>query len=156
MATLMGMRMMSERTADTIRELLSHLVGQRLLEITENDKDEIAEGEDNFIELMFDGGDTVQFFIASDPSAYRGGSPIAFSDPDKESGELFEDGFFRPTPEEKEKVGWIAVQWHDSGGVEVHIVPVKGREHFLDKNCWCNPIKKVRDDDSWFWGHNEE
>jgi hypothetical protein len=143
-----------ERTASTIRELLSHLIGKRLLEITGEDEEDRAAGKDRFATLMFDDGNTVTFYFAQDQSAYRGNSPMSFSDPDDKS-QSFEDGYFHPTPEEKERRGWIAVNWHDATGTETHVVPVWTKDHFLGESCWCQPIKKVREDESWFWGHNE-
>jgi hypothetical protein len=143
-----------ERTASTIRELLSHLIGKRLLEITGEDEEDRADGKDRFASLMFDDGNTVTFYFAQDESAYRGGSPMSFSDPDDQNEE-FTDGYFHPTPEEKERHGWVCVSWRDAQGEEFHVVPTWTEDHFLDGSCWCGPIKKLREDDSWYWGHNE-
>jgi hypothetical protein len=145
--------MENERHADKIRDLLKHLIGQRLLEITEADEDERKDGRDNFVELMFEKCDTVRFFMAPN-HAYRGRSPISFSDPD-EKDDQFEDGYFCPTPEEEAIGGWVAVDWRDATGTERHIVPVKGKHHWLDGNCWCNPDRHFYPDGHSDWRHNE-
>ncbi len=147
--------MAEEHIYEKLRDILKHLIGQRLLEITEADKEELIDGRDKFVEFMFDGGDTVRFFMAPN-DAYQGRSPISFSDPDKKSHYRFENEYFHPTAEEEAKGGWIAVDWRDATGTERHILPVKGKLHWLDGNCWCNPDRHFYDNGGWDWRHNEE
>ena len=48
-----------------IREILGLFIGQRLLEITQNEVGELADPDaDGFIQLMFENGQYIKFFIA--------------------------------------------------------------------------------------------
>jgi hypothetical protein len=79
---------------------------------------------------------------------------MTFSDPDKETFDHFEDGYFHPTQEEEESHGWIAVDWRDESGIERHLVPTWGKHHWLDGNCWCNPDRYFYEDGLHDWRHN--
>ena len=47
-----------------IRELLGLFIGQRLLDISQNEVGELADpDEDGFIQLMFENGQYIKFFI---------------------------------------------------------------------------------------------
>jgi len=146
---------MKARVANNIRELIGHLIGKRLIEITSEDEEDRVAGRDRFVTLMFDDGNTATFYFAKDSSVYRGNSPMSFSDPDNKD-QSFEDGYFHPTPEDKARHMWIAVDWRDATGTEQHVLPGWTEDHFLDEGCWCKPAKKFRDDGSWYWGHNEK
>jgi len=133
-----------------IRDLLGFFIGQRLLEITQNEVGPLADPDaDKFIELMFENGQTIKFFIA-DNDAYKAGSPLCFTD-----GKMVDDDYV-PTQEQADAHGWIAVEWRDENGCVDHCIPTFGRNHQLCPECFCHPKKEYREDGSYFFTHNEE
>lgn len=135
--------------ADNIRELLGHLIGQKLMEITQQDKDEDG---DPYVELLFEKGNTLKFFLA-DGEDYECGFPFCFSDPDPNAPE--DDGFFHPDPADEEAHKWAAVVELTPKGEVLHVIPCFGKLHHIGEECWCNPRKDFRDDGSWSWVHEE-
>ena len=132
-----------------IREILGLFIGQRLLEITQNEVGELADPDaDNFIQLMFENGQYIKFFIA-DNECYKAKAPLCFSD-----GHEVDDEYV-PTPEDAAAHNWILVRWRDEHGSVDHCIPTYGQNHCLVPECWCNPKKEYRDDDSYFFVHNE-
>jgi hypothetical protein len=140
---------MSEDIQQTrnIRDLIGHLIGQRLVDITQPDEDE--EG-DHYDELMFEKGNTVKFFFA-DSEAYEGGFPMCFSDPNRED----DDGFYHPDPEAVEAHKWAAVGEITPKGEILHAIPCFGKLHHIGETCNCHPQKGFRDDGSWYFTHEE-
>lgn len=123
-------------TVSNIRELLGHLIGQRLIEITQDDEDE--EG-DRFVELMFENGNTVRFFTV-DSEHYRDGC-FCFSDPNPDR--IDEEDFYTPTAEEKAAGKWAVIEMDGRDPVEGHVVPLTGKQHYLNQTCWCRPKTEV-------------
>jgi hypothetical protein len=70
-----------------IREILGHLIGQRLLEITQEDEEDREAGRGGFIQFGFEDGNTVTLYIAQDNLAYKEGYPLSFSDPTDKGSE---------------------------------------------------------------------
>ena len=133
-----------------IREILGLFIGQRLLEITQNEVGELADPDaDGFIQLMFENGQYIKFFIA-DSEHYKAKAPLCFSD-----GHEVDDEYV-PTLEEVEAHGWVVINWRDEHGSVDHCIPTFGRNHCLVPECWCAPKKEYCDDDSYFFVHNEE
>jgi hypothetical protein len=131
-----------------IRELLGHFIGQRVLEITQNEVvDFDPRKQDHFVELMFENGCTLKFFI-TDSEHYKSGAPFCFSD-----GKEVDDEWV-PTKEECESRGWICIAWRDGDGRVDHVIPTFGQNHRLIPECWCGPLREVRDDESYFYTHN--
>lgn len=124
-----------------IRKILGHLIGQRLLEITQHEKQEFLEGKDSFVELMFENGDTLKFFVA-DESAYKSGFPFCYSDPDK----TMMDDIYVPSEEDAAEGKWAVVQWNTDAGRELHVMPNFGKHHIFDESCWCGTRKEIRSD----------
>jgi hypothetical protein len=140
--------------ADNIRQLLGHLIGQRLLEITSEDQEDRDAGRDRFVELMFENGYTVKFFLA-DGYSYRGGYPMCFSDPDPDPDAQDDNGFFHPKPEDVALHRWAVVEEFTPDGPTSHVIPCFGKLHFIGSTCWCNSAREVKDDGDLFWTHNE-
>jgi len=133
-----------------IREILGLFIGQRLLDISQNEVGELADPDaDSFIQLMFENGQYIKFFI-TDSEHYKAKSPLCFTDGTNGSDEYI------PSPEDAAARKWAVVVWRDEHGSVDHVVPTFGRNHDLNPECWCNPVKGFRDDDSYYFTHNEE
>lgn len=137
--------------AGNIRELLGHLIGQKLVDITQDDAEDRALGRDPFVVLMFENGDTLQFNVA-DGEDYACGFPFCFSDPDKSQDD---DGPWIPSAEDLASGNWAVVCQNTVDGIIQHCMPMHGKHHFLDETCWCNPKKMWREDDSFYFTHEE-
>jgi hypothetical protein len=136
----------SVRHADNIRELLGHLKGQRLMEITQ--EDEGHEG-DRFIDLLFEDGNSLRFYLTNSEH-YIGGYPFSFSDPGPE-----DDGFYHPDPEHAAAKQWAVVEEITPIETVYHIIPCFGQLHFIGESCWCHPVRDRRDDGGLLFNHNE-
>ena len=123
---------MSEEGYANIREILGDFIGQRVLTISQHDRDDFLAGEDAFVELMFENGMTLKFFTL-DSSLYKAPGAFCFSDPNGDSDE------YVPSEEEKEQRGWIVVDRADMEGGHKHILPNFCRNHLLNMDCWCHP-----------------
>lgn len=134
-----------------IREILGHLVGKRVMFISQHDEDEIARGGDSYVELIFEDSNTLKFFCL-DSDLYKAQSAFCFSDPSTKE----DDGYYHPSEEEAAAGHWAVVNKQTDLGTVGHCVPTFGKHHLLAEECWCNPIKQMRDDDSWFLTHNKE
>jgi hypothetical protein len=142
--------MSNKEICGNIRDILKHLIGQRLLDITQQDQEDIDAGRDHFIELMFENGDTLKMFSLAG-EFYKARGSFAFSDPDKPDGER------EYTPNEEDaKAKWNVVEWRDEDGIAYHNMPTFGRRHIFNENCWCGTSKKIRDDGIPIITHNEE
>lgn len=119
-------------SVSNIRELLSHLIGKTLMDITQDDPDE--EG-DRFVELMFDDGNTLRFFTL-DPELYEKGA-FCFSDPHPDR--IDDEDMYTPTKDEMAAGKWAVIEMTDRDPVEGHIVPTFGKNHYLNQSCWCQP-----------------
>lgn len=128
-----------------IRDLLKHLIGQRLMEITEEDDDE--EG-DPFVDLLFENAQSVRFFIAPN-DAYECGAPLCFSDPNGDS-----DGLYHPDPEDVAAHKWAVVVEITPKGEMQHIIPCFGKLHAISEICDCGPKKELKDGHE-FYNHKE-
>lgn len=117
-----------------LRDILAHLLGQRLLEISESDPEDIEAGGDPFVELMFENGDTLRFFVV-DGEEYASGFPFCFSDPDKGK----QDDIFHPDAEDAAARKWCVVEERTETGPVGHVIPAFGKEHRMDADCWCRP-----------------
>ena len=142
----------SIRHYDNIRELLGHLQGQRLIEITAEDQEDRDAGRDGYVELMFENGNTVKFFLV-DGDDYKCGFPLCFSDPDPDAPE--DDGFYHPDSADAAAHKWAAVEHYNEEGPATHIIPCFGKLHFIEKTCWCGPKREVTDNDVLMFNHNE-
>lgn len=133
-----------------IREILAPFIGLRLLDVFQQEVGELADPDaDPFIELMFENGEYIKFFIA-DNEHYKAGAPLCFSDGTEGSDE------YVPSPEDAAARKWAVVEWRDEHGRVYHVIPSYGRNHELNPECWCKPVKGFRDDDSYYFTHNEE
>jgi hypothetical protein len=54
-----------ERVAN-IREIVGHLIGERVVDITQHDRDEHAEEGACYVALHFEGGTTIKFNVGAD------------------------------------------------------------------------------------------
>jgi hypothetical protein len=133
--------------ADNIRELLGHLVGKRLMEITQEDEDH--EG-DRFIDLLFEDGNSLRFYM-TDSEHYIGGFPFSFSDPNDEE----DDGFYHPDPEHAAAKQWAVVEDITPLGTIYHTIPCFGQLHFIGESCWCHPVRVTCDNGRVLSNHNE-
>ncbi len=61
---------MSEPDYINIRQILGHLVGQRIVDVTQHDESEFTEDGKSYVMFMFDSGDTVKFFVGEDGFSY--------------------------------------------------------------------------------------
>jgi hypothetical protein len=133
-----------------IREILGLFIGQRLLDISQNEVGDLADpDEDGFIQLMFENGQYIKFFI-TDNEHYKAKSPLCFTD-----GHEVDDEYV-PSLEDAAARKWAVVSWCDEHGSVYHVIPTFGRNHCRVPECWCNPKKSYRDDGSYFYVHNEE
>lgn len=139
----------NKQSVGNIRELIGHLIGKRLTDITQQDNDH--EG-DRFIEFMFEDGNTATFFLA-DGEAYQCGFPMCFSDPDPNAPE--DDGFYHPEPADTADRKWAAVAEYTNNGEVMHVIPCFGNLHYIGETCDCRPAKQFRDDGSWYFSHEE-
>ena len=57
-------------TYSNIREILGHLIGRKLVEITQHDEDEFLEDGRSYVQLMFEDGDHIKFFVGDDGFSY--------------------------------------------------------------------------------------
>lgn len=64
---------MSTDNYSNIREFLGQFVGQRLVDITQHDEEEWAEGKEAYICLMFERGGTLTVPITDDGLEYKDG-----------------------------------------------------------------------------------
>lgn len=119
-----------------LRDILAHLLGQKLLDISEHDPEDLAEGKDSFVELMFDGGHTLKFNVA-DADSYVSGYPFCFSDPHPKPED--DDGLWHPTREESNSGAWAVVEHLTDKGPVNHMLPTSEPLHALDEGCWCGP-----------------
>lgn len=55
-----------EKTYDNIREILGSLIGAKVVDITQHDHDELVETKKGFIQIHFDNGEYLKFFIGDD------------------------------------------------------------------------------------------
>jgi len=141
---------MTDEPYANIREILGHLIGRTLIEITQHDKEDFLNGEDSFVELMFNDGNTLKFF-ALDSKLYKVPGAFCFSDP---NGETEEDEYV-PTEEDRATKGWIVVEKKTDPDYPVHVLPNFGRNHILTMDCWCRPkLDEYREDP--IVNHNEE
>ena len=128
---------MSDPVAEgKIREILAHLIGKRVLDISQQDPEDIAAGKDSFVELMFEDGNTLKFFIA-DSDAYVGGFPMSFSDPNPRPED--DDGLWHPNAAERNGGAWAVVEMRTDKGPVNHVLPTSEPLHALDESCWCGP-----------------
>jgi hypothetical protein len=137
-------------TSGNIRQILGHLIGQRLIDITQEDEEDRAAGRDGFVQFMFENGDTFKTF-AADSDSYKSGFPFCFSDPKDKDDKPWE-----PSAEDLAGGGrWKVVEHYTEDGTVDHCLPMYGKRHFLEPECWCEPQKEFRDDGSWFFTHKE-
>jgi hypothetical protein len=128
---------MSEPTTEfKLRDILRHLIGKRVLDISEDDEEDVLDGKDSFVQLMFEDGNILKFFVA-DNEAYRAGAPFCFSNPNTKPKE--DDGLWHPTPEEQAAGNWAVVPTITELGEVDHILPTSEPLHALDDQCWCGP-----------------
>jgi hypothetical protein len=121
-----------------IRELIGHLIGKRLLDISQQDPEQL-ETDDPFIQLMFEDGNTLTFFVL-ESELYKKGC-MCFSDP--HPGRIDDEDMYTPTEEEKAGGKWAVIEMNDREPVEGHVVPTYGRNHFLHQQCWCGPKSEM-------------
>lgn len=112
-----------------IRDILGSLIGQRVLDISQHDPEDIG---DSFVQLMFENGKSLKFYIL-DSEHYKAPGPIVLSDPDLASDE------WTPTEEEAAAGNWAVVNVWDDKQPENHVLPTHGKKHSLDIDCWCRP-----------------
>lgn len=55
----------AEDCAENLRELIGYLCGQKVIDITGTDWDEVKRGEPNEVELLFEDGSTLTFLVDS-------------------------------------------------------------------------------------------
>lgn len=55
-----------EEAYSSIRDILGYLIGRKLVEITQHDEDEFNEDGRSYVQLMFDDGNYVKFFVGDD------------------------------------------------------------------------------------------
>lgn len=53
-----------------IRQLLGHLIGRTVIDITQHDYEEFQETKQSYVMLMFDNGDYVKFSIGAEGFKY--------------------------------------------------------------------------------------
>lgn len=133
-----------------IRDILKHLIGQRLLDITQDDEEDRVAGRDRFIELFFENGDTLKLFSLPNES-YKARGAFAFSDPDKR---MMEREYIPNERDAQSK--WVVMEWRDEDGITYHTMPTFGRRHIFNENCWCGTSTKIREDGIPIITHNEE
>lgn len=138
-------------TYANIREILGHLIGKKLLEITQHDESDVAEGKDNFIELMFENGHTLKVFLLDDVM-YVAGACMSFSDPSDKD----DDGLYHPDADDMRLRKWAVVAENSDLGRMDHVIPCFGKLHYIGEICWCKPTKEFREDRSWFFNHHKE
>jgi hypothetical protein len=61
---------MSEEPYANIRTILGQFIGQKLVDITQHDEEEWADGKEAYICLMFEGGGTITIPIGDDGLNY--------------------------------------------------------------------------------------
>lgn len=125
---------MSNIMEGKMRDILAHLIGKKLLDVSQQDPEDVADGKDHFVELMFEDAHTLKFYIA-DPEDYVSGFPMSFSDPKREE----DDGLWHPTKEERNGGAWAAVEALTDKGRVMHVVPTSEPLHALEESCWCGP-----------------
>lgn len=54
---------MDEQTYSNIRDILGELIGKKLVDITQHDKEEYDETQDAYIMLMFEDGCYLKFYV---------------------------------------------------------------------------------------------
>lgn len=52
---------MPDETYANIRQILGHLIGQRVVDITQHDPEDFVEGEGSFVMFLFENGDYAKF-----------------------------------------------------------------------------------------------
>ncbi|MCL5743273.1 MAG: hypothetical protein M1541_04980 [Acidobacteria bacterium] len=58
---------------ENIREILGHLIGQRVADVTQHDKNEFRENGQSYVHLAFEDGSYVKFYIGDEGfSSYQG------------------------------------------------------------------------------------
>jgi hypothetical protein len=135
--------------SSNIREILGFLIGNELLDITSEDEADRKDGRDPFIELLFENGATLKFFIL-DSDLYKAAGPLCFSDPSR-----VDDDLYHPDPSDAEAHKWVAVKELTEDGEIMHVIPCFGKLHAINEICDCQPKKEFRDDGSWFFNHEE-
>jgi hypothetical protein len=55
-----------EETYANIRDILGHLVGKRIVDITQHDKEDFEADGRSFVCLMFDDGNTATFYVGEE------------------------------------------------------------------------------------------
>lgn len=141
---------MTEESYANIRDILGHLIGRTVVDITQHDKEDFVAGDDAYVELMFDDGNTLKFFTLENKH-YKAPGPFCFSDPNTAEKDADE---YVPTEDDKSTKGWIVVEKEDTE-YPVHVIPNFGRNHILNMGCWCNPaLDPFREDP--IVNHNEE
>ncbi len=61
-----------EEVYSNIRQILGHIIGQTVVDITQHDKDEFEENGRAYVMLMFDKGDYIRFYIGDDAFDHSG------------------------------------------------------------------------------------
>jgi hypothetical protein len=145
---------MAEMTEGTqqsgnIREILGFLIGKTVVDITQEDAEDRKAGRDSFVELLFDNGATLKFWVL-DSDLYKAPGPMCFSDPSREDDEIF-----HPDPADEAAHKWAAVAELTEEGEVMHVIPCFGKLHHVGETCDCKPHKDFRDDGSWSWVHEE-
>jgi hypothetical protein len=137
-------------TYANIREILGFLIGQKVVDITQEDKEDREAGRDSFVELLFENGATLKFFVL-DSDQYKAPGPFCFSDPARND----DDELYHPSPEDVAAHKWAVVVELTEDGEIMHVIPCFGKLHHIGENCDCKPRKDFRDDGSWSWVHEE-
>lgn len=137
---------MAETDTGNIREILGRLIGKKLIDISQHDQEDLKT-LDSFIQLMFDDGCTLRFYIL-ETELYKAPAPLVMSDPNESSEWV-------PTAEEIASGNWAVVVSANPEQQENHVVPTHGKHHSLDIDCWCGTETELADNGILIVKHKE-